>query len=172
MPEKDVAIVVTTEAASTFDVMINGQPVDNADALKEEAKAGAEMTVPGTSTWTAEGNILKKDGAAYVEFADYYTVVVNGITVTLKLNKPVIGDSSEGADDAFTVTADTVTIKITNYNSALKYGVRSAADISGLSTAAIAPVTPTAGVITLEKAAGNSAFYEIVVSDVDFPEAE
>ena len=173
MPEKDVAIVVTTEAASTFDVMINGQPVDNADALKEEAKAGAEMTVPGTSTWTAEGNILKKDGAAYVEFADYYTVVVNGTTVTLKLNKPVIGDSSEGADDAFTVTAEEVTIKITNYNSALKYGVRSAADISGLSTAVITTVTPdAAGVITLEKAAGNSAFYEIVVSDVDFPEAE
>lgn len=172
MPEKDVAIVVTTEAASTFDVMINGQPVADADALKEEAKAGTEMTVPETSTWTAEGNVLKKDGEAYVEFADYYTVVVNGTTVTLKLNKPVIGDSSEGAGDAFTVTADTVTIKITNYNSDLKYGVRTAADISGLSTAAIAPVTPTAGVITLEKADGNSAFYEVVVSDVDFPVAE
>lgn len=169
MPERDVAIVVTTEAASTFDIVINGQPVANADALKGEAKAGAEMTVPETSTWMAEGNILKKDGEAYVEFADYYTVVVNGTTVTLKLNKPVIGDSAEGADDAFTVTAEEVTIKITNYNSALKYGVRTAADISGLSTAAITTVTPTSGVITLEKAAGNSAFYEVVVSDVDFP---
>ncbi|MBO5904978.1 MAG: hypothetical protein J6Q84_01010 [Kiritimatiellae bacterium] len=172
MPEKDVAIVVTTEVASTFDVMINGQPVADADALKDEAKAGTEMTVPETSTWTVEGNVLMKDGAVYVEFADYYTLVINGTTVTLELNKPVIGDSTEGAGDAFKVTAEEVTIKITNYNSALKYGVRSAADISGLSTAAIAPVTPTAGVITLEKAAGDSAFYEVVVSDVDFPVAE
>lgn len=169
MPEKDVAIVVTTEAASTFDVMINGQPVADADALKLEAKAGTEMTVPETSTWTAEGNVLKKDGEAYVTFANYYTVVVDGTKVTLKLNKPVIGESTEGADDAFTVTTDKVTIKITNFNSVLKYGVRSAADISGLSAAEIAPVTPNAGVITLEKATGNSAFYEVVVSDVDFP---
>ena len=166
MPAKAATITVTTEATSTFDVMIGGTSYADADALKEEAKAGAEMTVPETSTWTAEGNILKKDGEAYVEFADYYTVVVNGTTVTLKLNKPVIGDSAEGADDAFTVTADAVTIKITNYNSALKYGVRSAADINSLSSAEITTVTPTAGVITLEKAAGNSAFYEVVVSDV------
>ena len=168
MPEKDVAIVVTTEAASTFDVMINGQPVADADALKEEAKAGTEMTVPETSTWTAEGNILKKDGKAYVTFAEYYTVVVNGTTVTLKLNKPVIGDSAEGADDAFTVTADAVTIKITNFNSALKYGVRIAADINGLKTAEITEVETEDGVITLTKS-GDSAFFEVVVSDVDFP---
>lgn len=172
MPAKAATITVTTESASTFDVMINGQPVADADALKKEAKAGTEMTVPETSTWTADGNVLKKDGEAYVTFADYYTVVVvDGTTVTLKLNKPVIGESTEGVDDAFTVTTDKVTIKITNFNSVLKYGVRSAADISGLSAAEIAPVTPNAGVITLEKATGNSAFYEVVVSDVDFPTA-
>lgn len=168
MPEKDVAIVVTTESTSTFDVMINGQPVADADALKLAANSTTTMTVPETSTWTAEGNVLKKDGEAYVTFADYYTVVVNGTSVTLKLNKPVIGESTEGADDAFTVTADAVTIKITNYNSALKYGVRIAADINGLGSAAITPVEPNDGVITLEKS-GDSAFYEVVVSDVDFP---
>lgn len=173
MPAKAATITVTVEAESTFDVMINGQPVDNADALKGEAKAGTEMTVPETSTWTADGNVLKKDGAAYVEFADYYTVVVNGTTVTLKLNKPVVGESQDGADEAFTVTADAVTIKITNYNSDLKYGVRTAADINNLSSAEITTVDPdAAGVITLEKAAGNSAFYEVVVSDVNFPVAE
>ena len=169
MPEKDVAIVVTTESTSTFDVMIGGSTFANADELKGAAKAGTEMTVPETSTWTADGNVLKKDGEAYVTFADYYTVVVNGTSVTLKLNKPVIGDSAEGADDAFTVSATEVAIKISNYNSDLKYGVRIAADINGLGSAAITPVEPNDGVITLEKATGNSAFYEVVVSDVEIP---
>lgn len=170
MPANAATITVTTEAASTFDVTINGQPVANADALKEEAKAGTEMTVPATSVWTVEGNVLKKDGEAYVTFADYYTLVINGTIVTLKLNKPVIGDSAEGAGDAFTVTADAVTIKITNFNSALKYGVRSAADINSLKTAEITEVETEDGVITLTKS-GDCAFYEVVVSDVDFPTA-
>jgi len=174
MPEKDVAIVVTTESTSTFDVMINGQPVADADALKLAANSTTTMTVPETSTWTADGNVLKKDGEAYVTFADYYTVVVNGTSVALKLNKPVIGDSAEGADDAFTVTADAVTIKITNYNSVLKYGVRIAADINSLSSAEITVLSVANGnitedgVITLEKS-GDSAFYEVVVSDVEIP---
>lgn len=177
MPAKAATITVTVEAESTFDVTIGGDTFANADALKGEAKAGTEMTVPETSTWTADGNVLKKDGEAYVEFAGYYTVVVNGTTVTLKLNKPVVGESQDGADDAFTVTAEEVTIKITNYNSALKYGVRSAADINGLSAAEITVLSVANGnitedgVITLEKS-GDSAFYEVVVSDVDFPVAE
>ena len=168
MPAEAVTITVTTEAASTFDVTIGGDTFANADALKAEANSTTTMTVP-EGTWTAEGNILKKDGEAYVEFADYYTVVVNGTTVTLKLNKPVIGESAEGADDAFTVTADAVTIKITNFNSALKYGVRIAADINGLKTAEITEVETEDGVITLTKS-GDSAFYEVVVSDVPFAE--
>ena len=167
MPEKDVAIVVTTESTSTFDVMIGDKSYDDAEALKDEANSTTTMTVP-EGNWTAEGNVLKKDDEAYVTFADYYTVVVDGTTVTLKLNKPVIGESAEGADDAFTVSADAVTIKITNYNKDLKYGVRIAADISGLSSAAITPVEPNDGVITLEKS-GDSAFYEVVVSDVEIP---
>jgi hypothetical protein len=170
MPAEDATITITVEAESTFDVTIGDDTFANANELKDAANSTTTMTVP-EGTWAAEGNVLKKDGEAYVTFADYYTVVVNGTSVTLKLNKPVIGDSAEGADDAFTVTADAVTIKITNYNSALKYGVRIAADVNSLKTAGIEPVTPTAGVITLEKAAGNSAFYEVVVSDVDFPTA-
>ena len=167
----------TVKAKSGLDVTINGESFADADALKEKANSATTMTLPAatTSEWTGNGNVLLKDGVEYVKFADYYTVNVNGTAVTLTLNdtvKPNIAESTEGADDAFTVTADAVTIKISNYNSALNYGVRTAADISGLSTAAIAPVTPTAGVITLEKAAGNSAFYEVVVSDVDFPVAE
>ena len=167
----------TVKAKSGLDVTINGESFADADALKAKANSATTMTLPAatTSEWTGNGNVLLKDGEAYVTFADYYTVVVDGTTVTLTLKdtvKPNIAESTEGADDAFTVTADAVTIKISNYNSALNYGVRTAADISGLSTAAIAPVTPTAGVITLEKAAGNSAFYEVVVSDVDFPVAE
>ena len=167
MPAEAVTITVTTEAVSTFDVTIGGDTFANADALKAEANSTTTMTVP-EGTWTVEGNVLKKDGEAYVEFADYYAVVVNGTTVTLKLNKPVIGDSAEGADDAFTVTADAVTIKITNYNSDLNYGVRIAADISGLKTAEITEVETEDGIITLTKS-GDSAFYEVVVSDVDFP---
>jgi hypothetical protein len=119
----------------------------------------------------SDSMVNQKYGEAYVTFADYYTVVVNGTSVTLKLNKPVIGDSAEGADDAFTVTADAVTIKITNYNSALKYGVRIAADINSLKTAEITEVETEDGVITLTKS-GDSAFFEVVVSDVDFPVAE
>ena len=168
MPEKDVAIVVTTEADSTFDVTIGGNTFADADALKAEANSTTTMTVP-EGTWSGEGNVLKKDGEAYVEFADYYTVVVNGTTVTLKLNKPVIGESAEGADDAFTVTAEEVTIKITNFNSALKYGVRTAGDINSLKTAEITEVETEDGVITLTKS-GDSAFYEVVVSDVPFAE--
>lgn len=167
MPAKAVAITVTVEAESTFDVTIGGTSYADADALKLAANSTTTMTVP-EGKWMAEGNVLKKDGAAYVEFADYYTVVVNGTTVTLKLNKPVIGDSAEGADDAFTVTAEEVTIKITNFNSALKYGVRIAADINSLKTAEITEVETEDGVITLTKS-GDSAFYEVVVSDVDFP---
>ena len=169
MPKKDVAIVVTTEAVSTFDITIGDKTYADADALKAEVKAGVAMTVPGTSTWTAEANVLMKDGAVYVTFADYYTVVVNGTTVTLKLNKPVIGDSAEGADDAFTVTADTVAIKITNYNKNLNYGVRIAGDINSLKTAEITEVETEDGVITLTKS-GDSAFFEVVVSDVPFAE--
>ena len=169
MPAEAVTITVTTEAASTFDVMINGQPVADADALKLAANSTTTMTVPETSTWTAEGNVLKKDGVAYVTFADYYTVVVDGTTVTLKLNKPVIGDSAEGADDAFTVTTDAVTIKITNYNKDLNYGVRIAADINSLKTAEITEVETEDGIITLTKS-GDSAFFEVVVSDVPFAE--
>ena len=168
----DVKYTLVTEG---LDVTIGDDTFDTVEELIAAANTTKTMTVTGND-WRAEGNVLKKGDDAYVTFADYYTVVVDGTTVTLTLNdtvKPVISDSTEGADDAFTVSAKEVTIKIKNYNSALKYAVRSAADIKDIdnANATIQPVEVKNGAMTVSKS-GDRQFYKVVVSDVDFSEAK
>ena len=104
------------------------------------------------------------------DYAAYFTKTATGepgnwtVTVSLKDDvKPVVGGTTDDADDAFTVDADGVTIAINNYKPGLYYGIRSATELGALKTVGAVEVAVEGGKINVAKSTGDSAFYQVVV---------